>query len=319
MNNGRVSVLDKQIFNGTSDVNQLVPFKHKWAWDKYLKGTESHWMPAEVDITRDIEYIGDSLDNAAINRILEQILAEASEPAMVQNPPELGIYRMTTSPECRQFLLRALFENTVHYNAFSHYAQALQTAFPRTVARLTAYPITIQKYQSSEFYESILCVQDTPTATTRDIVNIIHAIIDYTINERVLKHYRLMQLIFQPAVKTNMPGLYQMAERIVAANMRAAEFFLSMVQVAINEAGITPEEHELHLYIDALVLKGDTPPPYLHLLDWVRTQLSLGVVFRRYGESDNQLFRDAYYGAEATDSKAATNAVEESSGGLSWD
>ena len=315
---GRVSVSDKQIFNGTSDVNQLVPFKHKWAWDKYLKGTESHWMPAEIDVTRDVEYIGNNTNNSAVSIIVGLILAEASEPAMVQNPPELGVYRMSTSPECRQFLLRALFENTVHYNAFSHYAQALETAYPEYVKQHQAYPTEIPCYGQSDFYESILCVLDTPTASKRDVINIIHAIVDYTIRERVLKHYRLMQLIFQPAVRANMPGLYQMAERIVTANMRAAEFFLSMVLVAINEADITPEEHELHLYIDELVLKTEEAPPYLHLIDWVRAQLGLGVLFRRYGETDNQLLRDAYYGKDTAPSKPATSAVEQSSGGLSW-
>jgi len=32
----RVNVADKRIINGKTDVNQLVPFKYKWAWEKYL-------------------------------------------------------------------------------------------------------------------------------------------------------------------------------------------------------------------------------------------------------------------------------------------
>ena len=32
----RVNVGDKRIINGATDVNQLVPFKYKWAWEKYL-------------------------------------------------------------------------------------------------------------------------------------------------------------------------------------------------------------------------------------------------------------------------------------------
>ena len=31
----RVNIADKRIINGQTDVNQLVPFKYKWAWDKY--------------------------------------------------------------------------------------------------------------------------------------------------------------------------------------------------------------------------------------------------------------------------------------------
>src|SRR5262245_54058522 len=31
----RIRLEDKRIINGRTDVNQLVPFKYKWAWDKY--------------------------------------------------------------------------------------------------------------------------------------------------------------------------------------------------------------------------------------------------------------------------------------------
>ena len=32
----RVKAADKRIINGQTDVNKLVPFKYKWAWEKYL-------------------------------------------------------------------------------------------------------------------------------------------------------------------------------------------------------------------------------------------------------------------------------------------
>ena len=39
---GRVNAQDKRIINGKTDVNQLVPFKYHWAWDKYLAGCANH-------------------------------------------------------------------------------------------------------------------------------------------------------------------------------------------------------------------------------------------------------------------------------------
>ncbi|WP_179096577.1 ribonucleotide-diphosphate reductase subunit beta, partial [Burkholderia pseudomallei] len=50
----RVNVADKRIINGKTDVNQLVPFKYKWAWEKYLAGCANHWMPQEINMSRDI-------------------------------------------------------------------------------------------------------------------------------------------------------------------------------------------------------------------------------------------------------------------------
>jgi ribonucleoside-diphosphate reductase beta chain len=38
----RVNAADKRIINGRTDVNQLVPFKYKWAWEKYLATCANH-------------------------------------------------------------------------------------------------------------------------------------------------------------------------------------------------------------------------------------------------------------------------------------
>lgn len=51
---GRIRVEDKRIINCNADVNQLVPFKYKWAWEKYLAACANHWMPQEVNMTADI-------------------------------------------------------------------------------------------------------------------------------------------------------------------------------------------------------------------------------------------------------------------------
>ena len=56
----RVRVEDKKVINGKADVNQLVPFKYNWAWDKYLAGCANHWMPQEINMTRDISMWKDS-------------------------------------------------------------------------------------------------------------------------------------------------------------------------------------------------------------------------------------------------------------------
>ena len=49
-----MTAADKRVINGQTDVNQLVPFKYKWAWEKYLATCANHWMPQEVNMNRDI-------------------------------------------------------------------------------------------------------------------------------------------------------------------------------------------------------------------------------------------------------------------------
>jgi ribonucleoside-diphosphate reductase beta chain len=42
----RVAVDEKRMINCRADLNQLVPFKYDWAWQKYLDGCANHWMQA---------------------------------------------------------------------------------------------------------------------------------------------------------------------------------------------------------------------------------------------------------------------------------
>jgi len=44
----RVRVDDKAMINCRADVNQLLPLKYRWAWEKYLSACNNHWMPTEV-------------------------------------------------------------------------------------------------------------------------------------------------------------------------------------------------------------------------------------------------------------------------------
>ena len=54
MSSGRVEVDQKAMINCKADLNQLVPFKYDWAWQKYLDGSANHWMPQEINMTSDI-------------------------------------------------------------------------------------------------------------------------------------------------------------------------------------------------------------------------------------------------------------------------
>ena len=49
-----VKVSDKQMINCDADVNQLVPFKYPWAWQKYKDACANHWMPEEIKMSLDI-------------------------------------------------------------------------------------------------------------------------------------------------------------------------------------------------------------------------------------------------------------------------
>ena len=123
----RVHAADKRIINGTTDVNQLVPFKYKWAWEKYLATCANHWMPQEVNMSRDIALWKDPNGlTEDERRIVKRNLGFfVTADSLAANNIVLGTYRHITAPECRQFLLRQAFEEAIHTHAYQYIVESL--------------------------------------------------------------------------------------------------------------------------------------------------------------------------------------------------
>jgi ribonucleoside-diphosphate reductase beta chain len=123
----RVRASDKRIINGQTDVNQLVPFKYKWAWEKYLATCANHWMPQEVNMTRDIALWKDPNGlTEDERRIIKRNLGFfVTADSLAANNIVLGTYRHITAPECRQFLLRQAFEEAIHTHAYQYIVESL--------------------------------------------------------------------------------------------------------------------------------------------------------------------------------------------------
>ncbi|HQS60014.1 MAG: ribonucleotide-diphosphate reductase subunit beta [Gallionellales bacterium 35-53-114] len=124
---GRIRVEDKSIINCTADVNQLVPFKYKWAWEKYLAGCANHWMPQEVNMSADIALWKNPNGLTADERLLvkRNLGFFSTADSLAANNIVLGTYRHITNPECRQYLLRQAFEEAIHTHAYQYIVESL--------------------------------------------------------------------------------------------------------------------------------------------------------------------------------------------------
>jgi len=123
----RVRADDKRIINGQTDVNQLVPFKYKWAWEKYLATCANHWMPQEVNMARDIALWKDpnGLTEDERRLVKRNLGFFVTADSLAANNIVLGTYRHITAPECRQFLLRQAFEEAIHTHAYQYITESL--------------------------------------------------------------------------------------------------------------------------------------------------------------------------------------------------
>ncbi|MBO0892138.1 MAG: ribonucleotide-diphosphate reductase subunit beta, partial [Acidothermales bacterium] len=123
----RVSVDDKAMINARADVNQLLPLKYTWAWQKYLAGCSNHWMPTEVSMQADIAMWKSSGGLSDDERLMlrRNLGFFATSESLVANNIVLAVYRHLTNPECRQYLLRQAFEEAVHTHTFQYICESL--------------------------------------------------------------------------------------------------------------------------------------------------------------------------------------------------
>src|SRR4030088_2651486 len=123
----RVRVEDKAIINAQADVNQLVPFKYKWAWEKYLAACANHWMPQEINMSRDIALWQDpnGLTEDERRLVKRNLGFFVTADSLAANNIVLGTYRHITAPECRQYLLRQAFEEAIHTHAYQYIVESL--------------------------------------------------------------------------------------------------------------------------------------------------------------------------------------------------
>ena len=123
----RVTVDQKAMINCRADLNQLVPFKYEWAWQKYLDGCANHWMPQEVNMTADIALwkSDEGLSDDERTIIKRSLGFFSTADSLVANNLVLAIYRLITNPECRQYLLRQAFEEAIHTHAYQYCIESL--------------------------------------------------------------------------------------------------------------------------------------------------------------------------------------------------
>jgi hypothetical protein len=93
----------------------------------YLAGCANYWMPQEINMARDISQWKDpnvlSEDERRIANRNRGFFVTAD--SLAANNIVLGTYRHITAPECRQYLLRQAFEETIHTHAYQYIVESL--------------------------------------------------------------------------------------------------------------------------------------------------------------------------------------------------
>jgi|TARA_Y100000593_G_scaffold57686_1_gene107287 ribonucleoside-diphosphate reductase beta chain len=103
------------ISDKVSVVNQILPHVNKWAWDLFIDGAANNWMPTEISMAKDIEQWKSRLLSEDEKTVVKRCLGFfAGSESLVANNLLLSIFKFVTDPECRQYILRQAYEESLH-------------------------------------------------------------------------------------------------------------------------------------------------------------------------------------------------------------
>jgi ribonucleoside-diphosphate reductase beta chain len=96
-------------------VNQILPHKHKFVWDLFLKGAANNWSPTEINMGDDINHWKSDVLTDDEKLLVKRCLGFfAGTESLVGNNLLLTVNRWITDAECRQYILRQAYEESLH-------------------------------------------------------------------------------------------------------------------------------------------------------------------------------------------------------------
>jgi ribonucleoside-diphosphate reductase beta chain len=195
----RILVDDKRMINCNADLNQLIPFKYRWAWeDFYLPACANHWMPDEINMSADLALWKNPEGLTPDERtMLERSLGFfATADSLVANNLVLAVYRHITNPECRQYLLRQAFEEAIHTHSYQHIIESLSLDQGRVFNMYREIPSVAKKAIWALPYTQSLSDPTFKTGTPEDDQRLLRDLIAfYAVFEGIFFYVGFVQLL----------------------------------------------------------------------------------------------------------------------------
>ncbi|HSH84695.1 MAG TPA: ribonucleotide-diphosphate reductase subunit beta [Guyparkeria sp.] len=250
-NAGRVDVSEKRIINATADVNQLLPLKYHWAWEKYLAGCNNHWMPTEVSMQADIALwkSRDGLTEDERRMVMRNLGFFATAESLVANNIVLAVYEQVTNPECRQYLLRQAFEEAVHTHTFQYIVDSLGLSEGELFNMYREVPSITAKDSWALKYTQDLSQGSFNTSTTEGAQNFLRDLVAFYVVFEGMWFYTGFAQILSLGRRNKMTGIAEQYQYILRDESIHLNFGIDLInQIKIENPELWSEafQHEVH-------------------------------------------------------------------------
>ena len=253
----RVDVDQKQMINCRADVNQLVPFKYDWAWQKYLDGSANHWMPQEINMTTDVALwkSKDGLSEQERMIVMRNLGFFSTADSLVANNIVLSVYKHITNPECRQYLLRQALEEAIHTHAYQYVIESLGMDEGEIFNMYREVPSVAKKAAWALPFTQSLSNPDFKTGTTEDDKILLRNLIAfYCVLEGIFFYCGFTQILSM-GNRNKMTGTSEQFQYILRDESMHVNFGIDMInQIKLENPNLWDEEMQKEA--ETMILQG---------------------------------------------------------------
>ena len=253
----RVDVSEKKMINSRADVNQLVPFKYDWAWQKYLDGSANHWMPQEINMTADVALWKDKNGLTEDERriVMRNLGFFSTADSLVANNIVLSVYKHITNPECRQYLLRQALEEAIHTHAYQYVIESLGMDEGEIFNMYKEIPSVAKKAAWALPFTKSLSDQNFETGTEEnDKILLRNLIAFYCVLEGIFFYCGFTQILSM-GNRNKMTGTAEQFQYILRDESMHVNFGIDMInQIKLENPNLWDEE--MQKQAETMILQG---------------------------------------------------------------
>ncbi len=209
----------------------LGPADHAWARERLHIAVRSQWNPLDTDLSEDVRSWQDphalSRDERGIfQRSLAFFLVAET---LIADNLVLAIYRHIGNRDCRQYLLRQAFDNSLHQLAYRHIVEALGLD-PETLASLQReVPAIERKIAWARPFTRHLADPQFRTGTPgNDQLMLRELIAFYVVFGGIMVHAGFSQILSMGR-RAKMRGTARLLEHILRNQMQHAAFGVDLI------------------------------------------------------------------------------------------
>lgn len=230
-------MIEKRLINCEDvDVNKIMPIKYKWAWEHFLNGCANNWLPHEIPMHDDISlWKSDGL--TADERLLlkRNFGFFSTAETIVANNLALAVYKHVTAAECREYILRQAFEESVHAHAFLYLCESLHLDENEIFNMYKEIPVIAEKDAFQISLTEEMSRGDFTTHTKEGAQKFLENLIGFYLILEGIFFYGGFAMVLAFQRQNKMRGVCQMYEFILRDETIHLNFGIDLINGIIDE------------------------------------------------------------------------------------